>query len=218
MRKVLLEIQDISNLASRASVIIFGIGALLLLGATPLAAQQSFFGYTPRVGSWWEYEMTTNGEKAAMRQACVGEEVIEGKTYYWQEIKTSTGEGPTIIKMLVSLEGEVKRHVVKSPGQPAMEMPPQMIQKQRAAGEEVKLEDVGEETVKVPAGSFKCTHYREFDPWAKESMDGWVNAKIGVVKITSKGSVMVLKAYGTGAKSEITETPQKMPSIPKFEF
>lgn len=194
---------------------LFGIGALLFLGATPLTAQQSLFGYTPRVGSWWEYEMTANGEKVAIRQACVGEEVTEGKTYYWQETKTSTDDGQTIIKMLVSLEGEVKRHVVKSPGQPAMEMPPQMIQKRKAAEEGAKPEEVGQETVRVPAGSFKCTHYRISGP---EIVDSWISDKGALIKTSSKGSVMVLKAYGTGAKTEITETPQKMPSIPKFEF
>lgn len=190
---------------------IFGIGALLLLGATRLPAQQALFGYTPKVGSWWEYEITTEGKKTSMRLAIVGKEAIDGKTYYWQETKIPTDEGLMIMKMLVSLEGDIKKYIMKSPGRPAMEMPVQMIQKQKAAGEEAKLEELGGETVKVPAGTFKCTHYRALDPSTKEAMDGWVNAKVGMIKTVSKGSLMVLKAYGSGAKSEITETPQKIP-------
>ena len=100
-----------------------------------------------------------------------------------------------------------------------MEMPVEMMQ-QSGKGQEQKgkIIDKGNETVKVPAGSFSTKHMQCQD--ADIVVDTWVYKDIspyGMIKSQSKDFEMVLLGYGTGAKTLITETPQKfeMPQIPE---
>jgi hypothetical protein len=88
------------------------------------------------------------------------------------------------------------------------------------------LTKVGEETVTVPAGTFKTTHYHFKSDRNVNGMqissegDVWVNPDVpfGMVKESGKTSgmrgeqemTMVLTATGKDAKSSITETPQEM--------
>jgi len=70
------------------------------------------------------------------------------------------------------------------------------------------VEPAGEETVEVPAGSFKTTRMHN----TKYESDAWVSAKVPfyMVKMKGKDYDMALAAVGDGAKSSITETPQEM--------
>ena len=73
------------------------------------------------------------------------------------------------------------------------------------------VEPAGEETVEVPAGSFKTTKLHN----SKYESDAWVSTKVPfyMVKMTGKDYDLQLAGMGDGAKSSITETPQEMPGM-----
>ena len=172
----------------------------------------SFHGeFKPVVGGWSEYQMTTKGNPSTkMKVAVVGK---EGDAYWYETVMEGGREKRTIMKMLVSGNPEdqknIKRMIVKQGNDPAMEMPVQMMQ-QSSKGQEQKgkIIDKGTETIKVPAGTFKTQHMQYQDV---ETMDTWVYKDVspyGMIKSQSKDMEMVLLGYGTGAKTQITETPQ----------
>ncbi len=128
-----------------------------------------------------------------------------------------------ISKMLVSGNPEdqknIKRMIVKMGNEPAMEIPIKMMQPQpsKDQGQNGKIVDKGTESIKVPAGTFNAQHTQYQD--GQTVVDIWVQKEIspyGMVKSQSKEFEMVLVGYGTGAKTLITETPQKfeMPQMP----
>ena len=69
---------------------------------------------------------------------------------------------------------------------------------------------VGDESVTVPAGTFKTVHYKD----TKSSNEVWVSKDVafGLVKgsFPDKAGEILLVANGTGAKSSITEKPVDM--------
>jgi hypothetical protein len=101
-----------------------------------------------------------------------------------------------------------------------MEMPVQMMQQSsKGQGQSGKVVDKGSETIKVPAGTFKTQHMQYQDVGG--FVDTWVYKDVspyGMIKSQSKDMEMVLTGYGTGAKTQITETPQKyeMPQMPQI--
>lgn len=70
---------------------------------------------------------------------------------------------------------------------------------------------VGQESVTVPAGTFKATHLRN----ATDSTDVWVSREVpfGMVKSQSAAVTAELSAMGKDAKKSITETPKDMPGM-----
>jgi hypothetical protein len=185
----------------------------------------SFHGeFKPVVGGWSEYQMTTKGNPSTkMKVAVVGK---EGDAYWYETMMEGGREGRTIMKMLVSGNPEdqknIKRMIVKQGNEPAMEMPVQMMQQSsKGQGQSGKVVDKGSETIKVPAGTFKTQHMQYQDVGG--FVDTWVYKDVspyGMIKSQSKDMEMVLTGYGTGAKTQITETPQKyeipqMPQIPE---
>jgi hypothetical protein len=182
----------------------------------------SFHGdFKPVVGGWSEYQMTTKSEGSTkMKIAIVGK---EGDAYWYETVMEGGKQGRTIMKMLVSGNPEdqknIKRMIVKQGNEPAMEMPVQMMgQSPKGQGQTGKVIDKGTETIKVPAGTFKTQHMQYQDV---ETVDTWVYKDVspyGMIKSQSKDMEMVLLAYGTGAKTLITETPQKfeMPQMPQM--
>ena len=181
----------------------------------------SFHGeFKPVVGGWSEYQMTTKENPSTkMKVAVVGK---EGDAYWYETVMEGGREKRTIMKMLVSGNPEdqknIKRMIVKQGNDPAMEMPVQMTQQSsKGQGQKGKIIDKGAETIKVPAGTFKTQHMQYQDV---ETMDTWVYKDVspyGMIKSQSKDMEMVLLGYGTGAKTQITETPQKfeMPQVPE---
>jgi hypothetical protein len=147
--------------------------------------------------------------------------------HYWYESVIKDHEGQTVItKMLVSgdpqNEDNLKRMILKAPGQPAMEMPIQMMkgmgaqmggmsQGKKPELPETKTVDLGVESVTVPAGTFKANHWQSttedfiFDAWVSEAVSPY-----GMVKGTSTDFEMILLSHGDGATSLITEEPQSM--------
>ena len=181
----------------------------------------SFHGeFKPVVGGWSEYQMTTKGSSPTkMKIAVVGK---EGDAYWYETVMEGGRQGRNIVKVLVSGDPgdtkNVKRMIVKQGNEPAMEMPVEMMQQSsRGQAQSGKVLDKGTETIKVPAGTFKTQHMQYQDA---ETVDTWVYKDVspyGMVKSVSKDLEMVLLGYGTGAKTLITETPQKfeMPQMPE---
>lgn len=181
----------------------------------------SFHGeFKPVVGGWSEYQMTTKGgSPSKMKIAVVGK---EGDAYWYETVMEGGRQGRNIVKMLVSGDPgdtkNVKRMIVKTGNDPAMEMPVEMMQQSsKGQAPSGKVIDKGTETIKVPAGSFKTQHMQYQDV---ETVDTWVYKDVspyGMIKSVSKDTEMVLIGYGTGAKTQITETPQKfeMPQMPE---
>jgi hypothetical protein len=208
--------------------IIWVVSILLVLGITQTANAQfgqssgpSFHGeFKPVIGGWSEYQMTTKGSSPSkMKVAVVGK---EGDAYWYETVMEGGKQGRTIMKMLVSGNPEdqknIKRMIVKQGNEPAMEMPIQMMQSPKGQGQSGKVIDKGTETIKVPAGTFKTQHMQYQDV---ETVDTWVYKDVspyGMIKSQSKDMEMVLLGYGTGAKTQITETPQKfeMPQMPQI--
>jgi hypothetical protein len=168
--------------------------------------------FKPVVGGWSEYQMTGKGEQPSkMKIAIVGK---EGDAYWYETVMETKQEGRMISKMLVSGNPEdqksIKRMIVKMGDEPAMEMPVQMMQGSKDQGQRGKTIDKGTESIKVPAGTFTTQHMQYQD--GETVVDTWVHKDIspyGMVKSQSKEFEMVLLGYGTGAKTLITETPQK---------
>lgn len=181
--------------------------------------------FKPVVGGWSEYQMTAKGEEPSkMKIAIVGK---EGDAYWYETLMEGEDEEQVISKMLVSGNPDdqkgVKRMIVKMGDEPAMEMPVQMMQGSKDQGQEKgKFIDKGTESVKVPAGTFTARHMQYQD--GETVVDTWIHKDVspyGMVKSQSKEFEMVLLRYGTGAKTLITETPQKfempqMPQMPQF--
>lgn len=171
-----------------------------------------YSNFKPVVGGWSEYQMTGKGEQPSkMKIAIVGK---EGDAYWYETVMETKQEGRMISKMLVSGNPEdqksIKRMIVKMGDEPAVEMPVQMMQGSKDQGQRGKTIDKGTESIKVPAGTFTAQHMQNQD--GETVVDTWVHKDIspyGMVKSQSKEFEMVLLGYGTGAKTLITETPQK---------
>jgi hypothetical protein len=185
------------------------------------AGPKFYSDFKPVVGGWSEYQVTSKGESPSkMKIAVVGK---EGEAYWYEMVMETKREGKMISKMLVSGDPEdsqnIKRFIVKSGNEPAMEMPIQMMQASTPQGKKGKVTDKGTETIRVPAGSFTTQHMQYQD--GETVGDTWVNKEVspyGIVKSQAKDFEMVLMGYGTGAQTLITETPQKfdMPQMPQM--
>ncbi len=198
---------------------------ILAPSAQRLAAQDAcgevakLFAKPPTVGAWSEVRMEEkSGEPPkVMRMAVVGTEKQAGKTVYrMQMTSTDPRSGQRmIIQMLTPWgmdalnSGEQKEVILKLGDQPAMRMPRPKgvsdqdvwdLRKQCAKGK-----FVGQESITVPAGSYRSRHYTgpDGDTWLAAEVPVW-----HVVKNVDKdGSTMTLTAVGAGAKNEIRETP-----------
>ncbi|SPD73524.1 exported hypothetical protein [uncultured Desulfobacterium sp.] len=208
--------------------IIFLLVTILVLSCFAVSRAQfgnagpDFYGdFKPVMGSWSEYQIT-GANPSKMKIAIVGKEDVS----YWYEMVTETkGEGRTITKMLISgdpkAQNNVKKMIVKTGDEPAMEMPAamgQQLPKREAAGQQPAAVDKGTETITVPAGTFTAQHLQYKN--GQDLVDVWINKDVppyGLIKSKSKTQEMVLIGHGTGAKTEISETPQKfeMPQMPK---
>jgi hypothetical protein len=206
---------------------IVGGGILLALLPAAAAAQNDCLKEfkMPGVGAWAEYTGTFKNRPTTMRYAVVGSESRDGKDMKWLEMRM-TGEKPdkTMIYQMLTPGtpaeiGQVQDMVFKQGNQPAMKMNSMMMgmirgQMQKSSVLSDLCEGVapaGEETVEVPAGSFKTVKLHN----AKYDSDAWVSAKVPfyMVKTVGKDYELSLAKIGDGAESSITETPQEMPGM-----
>jgi hypothetical protein len=206
------------------------VSILLVLVLTQIAYAQfgqssgpSFYGeFKPVVGGWSEYQMTSKREGTTKMKVAIVDK--EGGAYWYETVMEGGKQGRTIMKMLVSGNPEdqknIKRMIIKQGNEPAMEMPVEMMQQSsKSQGQSGKVIDKGTETIKVPAGTFKTQHSQYQD--AEGVVDTWMYKDVspyGMIKSVSKDMEMVLIGYGTGAKTQIIETPQKfeMPQMPQI--
>ncbi|MCS4540839.1 MAG: hypothetical protein HY929_00725 [Euryarchaeota archaeon] len=183
---------------------------------------ETYSAPTWKVGQWVQYNVKDReGKESTMKYSIVGSEVIEGKTYFWYEMKVETAQGKSILKYLFSPDlSEIKRVVVKSGDQPAVEMPASFFGQYKKSAQTapsqstVETGKVGTEVINVPAGTFTCIHYRTTTD--STTFDSWISGKVPIIAMVksagSDGFTMGLIEYGTtGAQTEITETPQQMP-------
>jgi hypothetical protein len=182
------------------------------MGMRAPATPQGLFN--PIVGQGAQYEMQdSKGEKHTMEFGVVGKESVDGKDGYWMEVSFESGQmGPMVMKTLASNDSSklvTQRVIMQMGSRPPMEMTQVMRgmnNQPQPADIRSSAEDVGSESITVPAGTFTCEHYRMKDG----SGDTWVSSQItpfGVVKHTGKDSSMILTKVITDAKDKITGTP-----------
>ena len=200
---------------------------LLAVVATAASAQMGHFS-APHVSGFWnpvmgagaEYQIQpAKGDKSNIQITIVGKEAVEGKDAYWYEMSFDRANGQMMVfKQLMVLNGadtQISRMIMQMPGRPPMEMPTQMMHQDRApqtADVRTGGEDLGSDTITVPAGTFTCQHYK-----TKSGGEVWISPKVspyGLVKSKSNDTTMELTKLITGAKDQITGTPQ--PFNPKM--
>ena len=197
---------------------------LLVLAAlaTPAAAQNECLKdyRMPAVGRWVEYQATFKQKPSVMRYAVVGEESRDGAPMKWLEMRMVGAQDTMVYQMLTpgnpAEMDQVQEVVFKAGGKPAMKMSgPMMSMIRGQMGKNSALADlcegvtlVGEESVTVPAGTFKAAHFHN----AKQDADTWMvkDQPFYLVKSVGKNHEIVLVRSGDGATSSITEEPQDM--------
>jgi hypothetical protein len=203
--------------------------ALAGLAVTPpaAAAQGScddigrFFSKPPKIGEWADMRMDMKKDQGkkpmAMRVGFVGEEKRQGKQMYRMQMIMSGKDGQQQIMQTLTPWGaealgrEFDTEIVMKMGdQQAMIMPVKAdkAQKWDIRTECAKINFVGEETISVPAGSFKARHYKgpDGESWVSPDVPGWRMVKM----VTKDGDELVLTGTGTGLENQITEKPVDM--------
>ena len=198
----------------------------LVIGATGLRGQDhsavcNAVG-NAEAGAWSAYDFTdaASGRSGTLRFAVVNRDGNDS----WYEMQATTDEGKIVVQMLVPgfpfTPDQVTEVIFKAPGQPAMRVPSQAISmmQQQMAGNPILdfaencagAEDLGEETVEVPAGSFQTFHIRN----PADQGEAWISMDVpfGMIKAAGEGTI-VLTGYGDDAVSAITEEPQSMPGM-----
>ena len=212
------------NIRMLSIVFILSTTSLVQAQSGMSSGPQFYSEFKPVVGCWSEYQMSNKGKSAnKIKIAVVGKEGND----YWYETVMEVSDGESIIsKSLISGDPSdtknIKKMIVKSGTEPAMEMPGKITGMSRRGSQipQGKLVEKGTEKVTVPAGTFTTKHIqRQFNDYV---VDAWICKDVlpyGTVKIITKNSEMVLLGCGTGAKTQLTETPQKltMPDEPAEE-
>lgn len=170
--------------------------------------------WNPVIGKGAVYDMQSQDRgKMGMEISVVGKETVDGKDGYWVQTVIDNPEmgGQVVTKSLaVMTQDEVvfSKLIMQLPGHPPMEMS-QMMQRGRANSQaDIRgdAQDMGSETITVPAGAFVCEHYK-----TKDGGDVWVAKDVppwGMVKFQGKDMTMVLTKVVTDAKDKIVGTPQ----------
>jgi len=154
--------------------------------------------FHPVVGKGAAYLSTNkSGGTRNTEIGIVGKDSAEGKEGFWMEFVSSANNGKQMVGKVLITTGdfEFRRMVFQQPGQPAMEMPMNMM----GAARKEKMEDrlgeyhsVGTESVTVPAGTFSCEHWRN----DKTHGEVWTSDKVtpsGLVKeVSPNGETEVL--------------------------
>jgi hypothetical protein len=176
----------------------------------------------PGVGNWATYQSVLNEKPGIARYAVVGTENRNGTEMKWIEYKLvgAKSNDTTVFQMLVPSGphelGQVEEIVMKYGGRKAMKMTGMMMKMVRGQMEKSSFLNnmcegvalVGEQSVTVPAGTFKTYHFHN----SKYNSDSWISPSVpfAMVKATGKNHDIALTATGTGATSSITETPQDL--------
>jgi hypothetical protein len=176
------------------------------------------------VGSWADYAMSMGSIKLTSRWALVARD----KKSNTLEMTTSGGPvaKPMILRMVLAADPTSdakppRPMVIQFGNETPMLAPPETAAQKFQLPDEKKA--VGKEELKVAAGTFKTTHYRDKNEMG--TVDIWVNegvAPLGIVKVLTTPQVdksapeamqipaatMELTATGKGAKPAITKKPR----------
>ena len=202
---------------------LFGLGVIVFcsLAFASTAAAQFMRGaptlsgvFNPSVGSGAAYEIQTGADKKTMEMSIVGKETVDGKDAYWWEMAMPDQRmgGEFYVKSLLVMDGantHSSKTIMQFPGKPPMEMPSGMGRDHSRIPVDAKMdaEDLGSESVTVPAGTFTAEHYRAKDG----SGDTWIAkgaGPISLVKHQEKDRTMILTKVYSDYKDKITGTPQ----------
>jgi hypothetical protein len=206
--------------------IVAGGLALTLLPAAAAAQNDCLKDFKmPAVGTWAEYsEQFKDKEPGTMRYAVVGSEERGGKPMKWLELRMTSAKPDTMVYQMLTpgnpAEFDQVEEVIMKPGnRPAMKMNTAMTGMMRGQMKKNSalsnlcegVEPAGEETIEVPAGSFKTIRMHN----SKYNSDAWVSPKVPFYMVKMKGEdyEMALVKTGDGAESSIKETPQEMPGM-----
>ena len=182
----------------------------------------------PIVGAGARYEIDrSDGTKTNFEMAVVGKEPMNGKDAYWFETSMDGLTGDISMKVLLVFDGstsQAQKMVMQLPGQPPVEIPvagigdPGNAQMSDApilpAPQDLrdKADDLGTESISVPAGKFTCEHYKAKDG----SSDVWLTQSAppyGLVKMQNKDQTTVLTKVLTNVHDKITGTPEQFNPI-----
>jgi len=171
------------------------------------------------VGAWAEYTMSQGQMAMTVKYSVVGKENCDKATCYWLETEMKMPGGAMMHRVLLSGDpndpANVKKMFVKPPGGAAIEVP--------VGG--AKLGGTGSGTVGPPSGgaakppppkfseqgstkmsisgkALDCKHLRA--TFRGMTMDAWVSKGVklfGLVKLEAPMMTLVLKDFGTGAKT-----------------
>lgn len=195
------------------------------------AGARVFGSFIPEQGAWSAYAIRdrATGEVRIMRFAIVG---VAGDSY-WLEVDSGEGRKTNIIRMLTRGDpyepGNIQRLITKSGEQPARELGPDLLDRNRArAGSLFEQQSgiptdpvlglhhvrYGKGAVTVPAGTFEAEEYQIVD--AAGRVYGRYQSAPGVFPFTivasEAGNISVqLVGHGKGALSLITEEPVMVP-------
>ncbi|MGA2429864.1 MAG: hypothetical protein ABSH13_15305 [Candidatus Acidiferrum sp.] len=198
-------------------VVLAGAGCLCLCGGVAAQMGMNLFSkpniadiFKPVVGNGAVYEQQSSDQKrpaSQMEMTIVGKEMTPNGEGYWMEIGHTEPRAGAMMysKVLVTKDFQFTRIVFQQPGQPAVEMPfnPDQMGKNHMKDEMAKWQQVGTETITVPAGTFSCAHWKKDDG----TDEVWTSDKvtpIAMVKQAGKNSSMVLTKIITGATDHIT--------------
>jgi len=167
----------------------------------------------PPVGGWAEWQSKEGKAKLAL----VGQEEKDGKPSYRIELAS----GGNVMQMVVPgfpwQMDQVNEMVVQQAGQAPMKMSGPMLDMMKSrmpqggvgaiARKCASMKVIGEESVTVPAGTFKATHLKN-----DEGDEVWASADVPftVVRFRGKGEETVLAGMGKDAKTAIVGTPTEM--------
>ena len=173
----------------------------------------------PAAGGWSEYQ----ADSGDFRLLYLGHETA-GERIEMTATRTMRNGQAGHMVMQVVVDGwpyemtEAKEVVMQMGDNPPMKMSEQMLAMMRSrmpANREGltremcgRMAEVGTESVTVPAGTFRTTHYRDTQGGA----DVWISQDVpfGMVKAVSAQGTIQLKAKGTGGASQVHGTPQEM--------
>ena len=218
----------IKRIAIAVALCCFGILAFSSGASAQMGMGRSVPNYggkfNPTVGLGADYAITTSkGENMKMSMAIVGKESVNGQQGYWMQIgidgakkqngpmymkwlSVITNDQVTTTKMLMGMNGQV------------YEMPNMMAGSQKRSTDaniEATGQNLGTESITVPAGTFQTTHWRskdgDNDVWVMKDAGPW-----GMVKMVSKeGTTAVLTKSYTDAKDMLTGPVTTFPGMPK---
>ncbi|MEW6218438.1 MAG: hypothetical protein AB1634_02765 [Thermodesulfobacteriota bacterium] len=222
---------------------IFLVGMLLATAPVVTAATADragkpmprLFGtFAPELGVWAEYDIAdkATSHHASMRMAIVGQ---EGEAF-WYEVTNQEGDAKNIVKMLVKGDpnepDNMQRLIIKSGDAPPLEMPKDLFIMGRRMAQamferrsgvpaqpamELKTEELGKESVNVPAGTFEVSKRRIVDGSGKVYGTYRFSPAVrpfGVISSDTDTTTMTLTAHGKDAKTAITEEPVALEAPP----